>query len=140
MKQSTSNFVPSIASSEPIYLSGLADRLDMVIDLLARANELLERSLLQEPTSRRSTRRARVAGGAKTARKRRGPDAGTRSPRLHEEIAAILRDAKRPLSANEIAAEVRTRGLFTGRTQTDSVTASHVSSRVSHPLYRDRFL
>jgi hypothetical protein len=62
-----------------------------------------------------------------------------RSPRLHEAIEAVLREAQAPLTAAEIAQRIRDRGLFVPPRSGKPLSSNEVNSRIANPHYKQRF-
>ena len=58
---------------------------------------------------------------------------------LHDEIAAVITE-RGPQTAAELAAAVVERGRYTPPRSTRPIDAAIVNSRVSNPVYRDRFV
>lgn len=135
----------------------VADRLLLVAQLLEATNGLLRDLAAQlRPTGQlsaadapaRSTprQRRRTADVAKpdgnrpvARRRQQNRKAPGSSPRLHEEIAAVLREAGEPLSAREIAERVRGRGQYRRPRRTTPIDGTQISARVGHPQYRKLF-
>lgn len=133
------------------------------LDAAARALRTLRESLATEPEAARSTTASTspTAGGRpqikglRAARRRsanrptrrlkpapvgkpqRAPRAG---PRLHEEIISILEEHGGPMSARDIAEQVRSRGRYRPPRRSTPVDSGQISARVSNPTYRDRFV
>lgn len=155
---------PTVAKA----LGGIEDRLDRLIVIGERTNELLERVEAPRAATPRSTdereqpkparagsRAARQAStksrSAKPTRaasgRRRRPSRGTADParsaaplKLHEAIFQVLLDAGEPLTANEIAARIRERNLYQPPRSGHELRGGQVSARVGNATYRDRFV
>ena len=61
-------------------------------------------------------------------------------PRLHEEIADVLREARTPLTRDDIAYRIRERGRYNPPRSGRPVSGATISARVSHPGYRHKFM
>jgi hypothetical protein len=135
--------------------SALLERLDALIATQHQTNALLESLNDQlasaaagretsQPIQRASTsrpgRRTTRARGRKATGQRSESGGTKRSPGLHEEIEAVLREAGRPLPANEIADRIRQRGHYTPPRSSKPLSASSVNSRVANRTYRSRFV
>lgn len=132
------------------------------LDAAARALRTLRESLATEPEAARSTtaspsptagglsqikgprarrrpanRPARRPKPAPVEKPQRTPRAG---PRLHEEIISILEEHGGPMSARDIAEQVRSRGRYRPPRRSTPVDSGQISARVSNPTYRDRFV
>lgn len=57
---------------------------------------------------------------------------------LHEAIETVLRDAGRPMHADDIAAEINRRGLY-ARGDEQPLQGAQARARVAKPEYRDAF-
>ena len=164
--------LPSLRSrrgSDPAVSDALhrvADRLDRLIDIGERTNQLLERFDVRLGPSKfdaGETARPMSVGGSKAAatagrtgpsgrrteptrgRHRNTPDqarpvATERPRRLHEAIIRVLLDAGEPLTANDIAARIRQRNLFEPPRSGHELRGGQVSARAGNATYRDRFL
>lgn len=133
----------------------IADRLELVAQLLEATNgllaELAERmrqpaepaeASARRPSSTRQNSQRRLTGASRSGRARetRAPGRSRAgSPRLHEEIIDVLRDAGEPLRAGEIAERVQRRGRYVPPRRTTPVDGSQISARVGHPQYRALF-
>ena len=81
------------------------------------------------PAARKRTSAARI-----TTSKRGGPRVA-----LHDEIIAIISE-RGPLSAADLAAAVVDRARYAPPRSAHPIDASVINSRVSNPVYRDRFV
>lgn len=150
----------------PRRSSGLKNRLDRLITIGERTNELLEHELLRVPdhTGQRQQRKSasteRVPRRALTrspslkeaqqqhsdgltaaTRGRTAQPARVEVPRkLHEAIIDVLLDAGEPLTANKIAGHIRERNLFIPPRSGHELRGGQVSARVGNATYRDRFV
>jgi hypothetical protein len=130
--------------------SALVERLDLLIETQRQTNVLLERLIAREVagSAGQDTNRGAKASGPGPKRGARGRRKATsqrskgmrRSPGLHEEIEAVLREAGHPLSANAIADQIRARANYTPPRSSRPLSGSNVNSRVAHPTYRSRFV
>lgn len=145
--------LPTWLSSADDGGSPLTERLDLLIETQRETNVLLERLVAQKgsgPTEQRTPRpadaitspRERSAAGARQpkATSQRSSRETQRSPALHDEIEAVLRDAGHPLPANVIADRIRERGKYTPPRSSKPLSGSNVNSRVANPTYRSRFM
>jgi hypothetical protein len=146
----------------------MEDRLDRLIAIGKRTNELLERveppgaadprktdergqpkraragprAARQTPTKSPTRRRTRPAG----ERRRRSTGRANEPPRaagqvkLHEAIIQVLLDAGEALTANDIAARIRERDLYAPPRSGHELRGGQVSARVGNATYRDRFV
>jgi hypothetical protein len=89
------------------------------------------------PPSEADRKANRLLAGKRRGAAARNEIALGRKPRLHEEIAAILREAGQPMSAADVAEQIAARGRYEGRGA--PITSTIVNSRVSHPMYRHYF-
>ncbi len=134
---------------------GLLERLDLLIELQRQTNVLLERVAAHDVSGQAAEEIGRPAAVKSASRsKRRTPaharrqaasspkpkDATKRSPSLHEEIEAVLREAGHPLPANVIADRIHERGHYTPPRSAKPLSGSNVNSRVANPTYRSRFV
>lgn len=137
-------------------LNRVAQRLDRLIELAERTNELLR---LRAPATRaateaqpptgatdavttRASARRRRRRQSETPRKRRAtPRSATapRKPGLHLAIETVLREARGPLTAAEIAQRINERGLFVPPRSGKPLSSSQVNSRIANAHYRHRF-
>ena len=127
--------------------STLLERLDALIDTQRQTNTLLERLIGQVAsaaagleTRQRVPSSASRSPGGRARRRQTTVQRSQRSPGLHEEIEAVLREAGHPLPANEIADRIRQRGQYTPPRSSKPLSASNVNSRVANPTYRSRFV
>ena len=129
--------------------SALIERLDLLTETQRQTNVLLERLIAREGSGApgQATHRAAKASGlgpkrGATGGRRKATSTGAarRSPGLHEEIEAVLREAGHPLSASEIADRIRERGNYTPPRSSKPLSGSNVNSRVANPAYRSRFV
>ena len=133
--------------------SPLVERLDLLIETQRQTNVLLERLIDEKgsgPTEQRTRPRAdtttsaptRSAVGTRRPRATRQQSKGEtqRSPGLHEEIEAVLREAGHPLPANVIADRIRERGKYTPPRSSKPLSGSNVNSRIANATYRSRFV
>lgn len=148
-------------------MDAIAERLDRLIAIGERTNQLLERlqsSAATQPragerdpaesarvpdsptevaTQRPSPWRTQPAG--RRQRGKTGSDPPRRSEseaprRLHEAIILVLLDADEPLTANDIAGRIRERNLFDPPRSGHELRGGQVSARVGNATYRDRFV
>ena len=148
-------------------LDAVAERLDRLIAIGERTNQLLEQ--LQPPaitqpnvgegdqaesarvpdapthvaTQRPGPRQTGPVG--RRQRRKTGSDELRRSTseaprRLHEAIIRVLLDAGEPLTAKDIAGRIRERNLFEPPRSGHELRGGQVSARVGNATYRDRFL
>jgi hypothetical protein len=115
-----------------------AHRLVLVEDWLGRLSETVAE--LESAATRRSS--VPVADQRplrrSTSRVRETADEPPRA-RLHEEIAAVLRETARPLTSAEIADRIRQRGRFEPPRSKRPVDVLMVASRISHESYKHLF-
>lgn len=96
-----------------------------------------------KPRLGRSSRASRAkAGSPSTTRgsQSSGSDRGRATPTLHDEIAAVLREAGESLTAADVAERVRARGKYVPPRRTTPLDGRQVSARISRPEYRDSFV
>ena len=148
--------------------AAFADRLDRLIAVGERTNQLLEQLLVTAPPTaeageirppRPESASDRIAGsavprGRKSTQtpakgsRQRGKTRGGRSqqatgqaPRkLHEAIIQVLLEAGEPLTAHDLAARIRERELFEPPRSGHELRAGQVSARVGNATYRHRFV
>jgi hypothetical protein len=145
--------IPSWLSSPDGADSPLVERLNLLIETQRQTNVLLERLIAQKgsgPPGQRTrppadattseTKRGAVAARRRKATIQRPKGETRRSPGLHQEIEAVLREAGRPLPANVIAERIRERGMYTPPRSSKPLSGSNVNSRVANPTYRSRFV
>jgi hypothetical protein len=145
--------LPTWLSSPDGAESPLVERLDLLIETQRQTNVLLERLIAHigsgpieqrtpSPASATTSSHKRSAVGARRrkATNQRSKGGTRRSPGLHEEIEAVLREAGHPLSANVIADRIRERGKYTPPRSSKPLSGSNVNSRVANPTYRGRFV
>ena len=134
--------------------SVLAERLDLLIQTQRQTNALLERLITLQtggPADKEAGRPSVAVPASRSARHvpgrrrrratRQQPKRATkRSPGLHMEIEAVLREAGHPLPANVIAERIRERGRYTPPRSAKPVSGSNVNSRVANATYRSRFV
>jgi len=116
----------------------LRDRIDQVAAaaMAARSAQQLDH-LLQAMTGAEADgptggERERSAGTRTKAR-------ATRKGSLHDEIVEVLRDRGGPMTAAEIAREIRLRGEYLAPRSGQPITGTAVSRRVANPYYRSLF-
>jgi hypothetical protein len=78
---------------------------------------------------RRTTDSARAATSRHAARR----------PSLHDEIVEVLRESGTPMTAAEIARQIRLRGEYSAPRSGLPITGTAVSRRVANPYYRSLF-
>jgi hypothetical protein len=144
--------LPSWLSSTDDGASPLVERLNLLIETQHQTNVLLERLIAQGASTGKQTPRpadASTSGSRRTTLGARGRQAPPRkrpkpktqrSPVLHQEIEAVLREAGHPLPANVIADRIRERGSYTPPRSSKPLSGSNVNSRVANPTYRSRFV
>lgn len=133
--------------------SPLLERLDALIEAQRQTNVLLERLIAHkasapagretsraEPSSTSRSGRHPARGRRRKATGERPKNTPKRSPSLHQEIEAVLREAGHPLTANAIADRIRERGHYTPPRSSKPLSGSNVNSRVGNPTYRGRFV
>jgi hypothetical protein len=135
------------AGAAPGAVQELSDRLDALIrrvDELAAAAPPPTTAEHAEPVATS----AAIAPTLATAPRPRGrprtkpipsPKAAGAKVGLHDEIAAVITE-RGPQTAAELAAAVVERGRYTPPRSTRPIDAAIVNSRVSNPVYRDRFV
>ncbi len=148
-------------------MDAIAERLDRLIAIGERTNQLLERlqsSAATQPragerdpaesarvpdsptevaTQRPTPRRTQPAGRrqrGKTGLDRPRGSASEAPRRLHDAIIRVLLDADEPLTANDIAGRIRERNLFEPPRSGHELRGGQVSARVGNATYRGRFL
>lgn len=155
---------PAVAEA----LQRIEDRIDRLIAVGERTNQLLERvespgaaepPRTNEPdqpkSSRQGARASRALRTESPSRSRRksaggGPQRPTAGAdgaapvagpmKLHEAIIRVLLDAGEPLTANAIAARIRVRNLFVPPRSGHELRGGQVSARVGNATYRNRFV
>jgi hypothetical protein len=143
--------LPSWLSSPDDGGSPLVERLNLLIETQQQTNVLLERLIAQGASTVQQTPRpadASTSGSKRSTVGVRGRQAPSkrpkrktqRSPGLHKEIEAVLREAGHPLPANVIADRIRARGNYTPPRSSKPLSGSNVNSRVANPTYRSRFV
>lgn len=129
--------------------SPVVERLNLLIEMHRETNVLLERLIARGNSSdqRRSAgapsgskRRPIAAARRRKASGQRSAGDSQRSPGLHEEIEAVLREAEHPLPANMIADRIRERAKYAPPRSSKPLSGSSVNSRVANPAYRSRFI
>lgn len=130
----------------------LIERLNVLIETQRQTNVLLERLIHQKssgPTKQGTRSRADATPSARnpssvgarrpkaTGRRSKGAQ---RSPALHDEIEAVLREAGHPLPAKLIADRICERGMYTPPRSSKPLSGSNVNSRIANPTYRSRFV
>jgi hypothetical protein len=115
-----------VASSE-IATIWLSEKIDRSLTAAASTGLGPDRASSGVETATRGVARARVS---RTSNVR---------PRLHEEIAAVLRANGEPMSVAEIANEIRERGVYRPPRSRQPIGTAAVSSRISNPHYRSLF-
>lgn len=116
-------------------------------DLSARLDALVRRvDALSAATTAPVAPASEPKAAAKVTRPRGRPRKQTSPARstgarigLHDEIAAVITE-RGPQTAAELAAAVLERGRYSPPRSTRTIDAAIVNSRVSNPVYRDRFV
>jgi hypothetical protein len=110
-------------------LDALARRVDELAAAASPVQPTAEAAAVEPPARTRGRPR-----GKAVAKRAAGPRVG-----LHDEIAAVIEE-RGPQTAAELAAAVIERGRYAPPRSTRPIDASIVNSRVSNPVYRDRFV
>jgi hypothetical protein len=122
-------------------LNTVAERLDRLVALAEQTNEILRSTSSTQPQRARRQRGRPRRTQTAAKQPRRGPRSGglPRSPRLHEAIEAVLREAQEPLTAAEIAQRISDRQLFVPPRSGKPLSSSQVNARIANPHYKQRF-
>lgn len=116
-------------------VENLRRQVDVVSDDLRAVEVRLDR--LESASSGRPSET--VAAGVGRPRRRRGQADEPPRARLHEEIAAVLRETGGPMTSAQIAERIRQRGLFEPPRSKRKLDVLMVASRISHENYRHLF-
>jgi uncharacterized protein (DUF1778 family) len=90
--------------------------------------------LLSTTVDAKSPESRRLAAEDDTAARR-----PARRPSLHDEIVEVLRERGTPMTAAEIAREIRLRGEYSAPRSGQPITGTAVSRRVANPYYSSLF-